>query len=459
MGNRHEHYLEFRRKYPEFIYSGYNISESDRALGLDFHFIIPGLAEFRPRWEIAKPVNQSLDPNDETINKLAFYLGMVELISYWKTTCSPSVRINCGCLSDAQTAWWKKLYEKGLGEFFFTNGIDYNDDFMTIINDNCSSKKCAPSLPKSNIADKTKVLIPIGGGKDSAVTLELLNGYAERFCYIINPRKATLDTVSAGKIPQKNIVTANRTLDQNMLSLNRQGFLNGHTPFSALVAFSSVLTAFVHGIGFIALSNESSANESTVPDSDVNHQYSKSLEFESDFIDYEKRYINSGTKYFSLLRPLTELGIARIFSGLDKYHHVFRSCNVGSKQDKWCADCPKCLFVYIILSPFIEQTKMAGIFGKDMLNDAGLIPTLEKLIGLQPEKPFECVGSRDEVNAALQELVRQYQTSNTPLPLLLRYYKNLDIPERYDIDELSKRYDDRNHVPEQFVPAIKSRLK
>src|SRR5690554_2013263 len=103
MGNRHEHYLEFRRKYPEFIYSGYNISESDRALGLDFHFIIPGLAEFRPRWEIAKPVNQSLDPNDETINKLAFYLGMVELISYWKTTCSPSVRINCGCLSDAQT--------------------------------------------------------------------------------------------------------------------------------------------------------------------------------------------------------------------------------------------------------------------------------------------------------------------------------------------------------------------
>jgi hypothetical protein len=225
------------------------------------------------------------------------------------------------------------------------------------------------------------------------------------------------------------------------------------------VAFSSVLTAFVHGIGFIALSNESSANESTVPDSDVNHQYSKSLEFESDFIDYEKRYINSGTKYFSLLRPLTELGIARIFSGLDKYHHVFRSCNIGSKQDRWCADCPKCLFVYIILSPFIEQAKMAGIFGKDMLDDAGLIPTLEKLIGLQPEKPFECVGSRDEVNAALQELVRQYQTSNTPLPLLLRYYKNLDIPERYDIDELSKRYDDRNHVPEQFVPAIKSRLK
>lgn len=455
MGNRQKDYLEFRKNYPDFVYSGYNISESGQMLGLEFHFHIPGLAEFHPRWEITRPNSKSLQQDAGLMNILAFSLGMVELVSYWKLTCSPKVHINCGSLSEEQCSWWKKLYKKGLGEFFYTNGINAEDDFMSIIADEAYKQP----LSKAIFTDGAKVLVPIGGGKDSAVTLEALNGYAERFCYIINPRKATLDTVAVGMIPPGNVITANRTLDENMLLLNKQGFLNGHTPFSALVAFSSVFTAFIHGIEFIALSNESSANEATVFNSDVNHQYSKSLEFESDFINYEKNYIHSGIQYFSLLRPLTEIGIAKIFSGLKKYHPIFQSCNVGSKQGIWCAKCPKCLFVYIILSPFLQHDEMVRIFGKDMLDDISLLPTFEKLIGLQPEKPFECVGSRDEVNAALQELLRRYEADGTPLPKMVKYYKELDIPIKYDIHEMCKRYDENNHIPKQFVNAIKSRIQ
>lgn len=455
MGNRQEAFLEYRRNYPDFIYSGYNISESGQVVDLEFHFMIPGLAEFNPRWQITKPNSQQPDVDDALLNELAFSLGMVELISYWKLTCSPKVHIECGGLLEAQKVWWKKLYQKGLGEFFYTNGISVDDDFMTIIAD----ERIKYPLPKISFAKKSKVLIPIGGGKDSAVTLEALNGFAERLCYIINPRKATLDTVSVGMIPTDNTIVANRSLDKNMLHLNEQDFLNGHTPFSALVAFSSVLTAYIHGIEFVALSNESSANESTVLNSDVNHQYSKSLEFESDFINYEKSYIDSGIKYFSLLRPLTEIGIAKIFSGLDKYHPIFQSCNVGSKQDLWCARCPKCLFVYVILSPFLKHDEMVSIFGKDMLSDISLLPTLEKLIGLTPEKPFECVGRCDEVNAALQELLRQYETNGLQLPELLKYYRELNISTEYDIDELIKSYDENNHIPEQFVQAIKNKIE
>lgn len=455
MANRQKDFLEFRKKYPDFVYSGCNISESGQVLGLEFHFIIPGLAEFKPRWEITKPNSKPLDQDAGVLNVLVFSLGMVELISYWKITCSPKVHIDCGSLSETQCSWWKKLYKKGLGEFFYTNGINVDDDFMTIIADD-TDKQPPSKVPFTNNA---KILVPIGGGKDSAVTLEALNGYAERFCYIINPRKATLDTVSVAMIPPDNLITANRTLDENMLLLNKQGFLNGHTPFSALVAFSSVLTAFIHGIEFIALSNESSANEATVFNTDVNHQYSKSFEFESDFINYEKNHIHSGIKYFSLLRPLTEIGIARIFSGLKKYHPIFQSCNVGSKQGFWCAHCPKCLFVYIILAPFLKQDEMVRIFAKDMLDDITLLPVFEKLVGIQPEKPFECVGRCDEVNAALQELLRQYETSGTPLPGLVKYYKGLDIPDKYDIHEMCKRYDENNHIPRQFVKAIKSRIE
>jgi len=286
------------------------------------------------------------------------------------------------------------------------------------------------------------------------VTLELLKDIADRYCYIINPRKATLDTVSVSGIPDDKVIIAKRTLDESMLKLNKQGFLNGHTPFSAIVAFSSVLAAYVNGIEFVALSNESSANEATVFGTDVNHQYSKSLEFETDFIEYEKQYISSGVKYFSLLRPLTELGIAKIFAGLTLYHPVFRSCNAGSKNDIWCAACSKCLFVYIILAPFLSEEKMINIFGKNILDDVSLIPTFEQLIGVVPEKPFECVGSRTEVNAALQALLRQ---GNRPL-VLLEHYRKLGIAEAYDIDEIANSYSNDNHIPEKINAELIKRL-
>ena len=454
--DRNEDFLRFRREYPKFVYSGYTVSESTQSLGLDFHFIIPGLAEFRPHWDIRKPEDNTININDKRLNELAFSLGMVELVSYWKLTCSPEIYIECGSLSEKQIQWWKKLYKKGLGEFFYINAVEHCDDLMSFT---CGGASGTEDVDGIASVDDSKVLIPIGGGKDSAVTLELLKNAAQRYCYIINPRKATLETVAASSLSDKSIIIANRTIDENLLALNKRGFLNGHTPFSALVAFSSVLAAYINGIKYVALSNESSANESTVLDSDVNHQYSKSFEFESDFVDYEKEYISSDVEFFSFLRPLTELSIAKIFSELKEYHPVFKSCNVGSKEDVWCAACPKCLFVYIILAPFLSEDEMIGIFGKNMLDDTTLTSTFDKLTGKRPEKPFECVGSREEVNAAMQELVRKYKSSRHNPPALVKYYSELDVTGKYDIAEMCGRIDNNNHVPEKFMQVLKGNLR
>ena len=183
-------------------------------------------------------------------------------------------------------------------------------------------------------------LIPIGGGKDSNVTMELLKEFSDvNRPYIINPRGATVESVIVGGYEGMELAVK-RTLDKEMLRLNKEGYLNGHTPFSAIVAFSSIITAYVNNLKYVVLSNESSANESTVSGSTVNHQYSKSYEFEYDFNTYEKEFIKSGVYYFSLLRPLSEYQIASYFSRLKKYHGVFRSCNKGSHTNIWCADCP-----------------------------------------------------------------------------------------------------------------------
>ena len=151
----------------------------------------------------------------------------------------------------------------------------------------------------------------------------------------------------------------------------------------------------------VALSNESSANEPTIPGTEINHQYSKSLEFEEDFRAYVKANMNDINHYYSYLRPYCELEIAEFFSQYPRYFPVFKSCNAGSKTDVWCCNCPKCLFAYIILSPFIDDQTMIGIFGEDLLNKESLTTYFDELTGIADVKPFECVGTIDEVNQAL----------------------------------------------------------
>ena len=454
--DNYKKYLQFRDNYWEFIYESYNYWINESTIDIEFHFIIPGLAEFKPSWTISKR-NSSYNEPDAVLDNLVFSLGLVELISYWKTTCSPRVHIRCGKLSEDQIDWWKKLYKKGLGEFFYLNGITVDDDFMEIFTEYDPVEDKSLKKEKLVFANE-KVLVPIGGGKDSITSLEILADDKDSYPYIINPRGATIDTVNVAKLGEDKRIIANRSLDKNMLELNKLGFLNGHTPFSAIVAFSSIIAAYVNGIGFVALSNESSANESTVLETDINHQYSKSYEYELDFINYEDRYIASNVKYFSLLRPLTELKIAQLFARYKEYHRIFRSCNVGSKSNIWCGQCSKCLFVYIILSPFLDQEYMINIFDKDLLDDKNMKEIFEKLVGILPEKPFECVGSRGEINAALQELLRQYKSENRPLPYLLDYYKESYDDGKYDIESYLTYLDKNNSIPKDFYDILISKI-
>lgn len=492
-----ERYRLFRTRYPEFIYDRYDIEETTEELSVTYHFQIPGLAEFAPVWRFPKALpgdpgeaaetdagragaaeadaGRAGAASDPLLRDMLFSLGMVELVSYWKTACPPRVVVRAGHLDEAQIRWWKDLYRNGLGEFFYVNQIREADDpsFMEIVAQGGDSRpphsQAGAPLPPAAGASVTSppspgpgtpVLVPIGGGKDSVVTLELLKeGEAQLWGYIINPRGATLHTAETAQIPPRRLIKASRTLDPNMLELNRQGFLNGHTPFSAIVAFSSLIAAKLHNLPYIALSNESSANESTVQGCTVNHQYSKSFRFEKDFHAYTTAYLPGSSYYFSMLRPLSEFQIAAYFARLKDYHRIFRSCNVGSKKDVWCGHCPKCLFVYLILSPFLEQDEVAAIFGKDLLEDETLLETLAQLVGIRAEKPFECVGSRDEVNTALLLTIRRIEEADRPLPKLLEWYKTTGLYGRYLAigDRYHTFFDCENLVPGPWETLVRTR--
>ena len=149
-----------------------------------------------------------------------------------------------------------------------------------------------------------------------------------------------------------------------------------------------------------------------------------------------------------------------LFSKYDKYHPVFKSCNVGSKGEtwSWCCNCPKCLFVYTILSPHLYKEKIINIFGEDLYEKAELQQTFIELLGRGANKPFECVGTYEEVNYSVSKLIKQLETNNQPLPYLLQYYK--DNYELLDTDSinLESRYNEEHHLNEYFEEIIKKAI-
>jgi len=445
---------ELRNVYPEFSYNWYKLDEDDYEYKISYEFEIKNLSKFHPTWCIPKKNNSKFNSeNKELIENMVFNLGMAELVSYWKITCSPLVTIKNIYLNDKQIEWWKKLYFYGLGEFFYKNNIKTNvTNFMNI-------KSGDRKLDKVEINEEFEgALVPIGGGKDSIVTLDVIKeDFNTNMCYVINPRGATEETAETAGYDINRRCYVKRTLDKNMLELNAKGFLNGHTPFSSIVAFSGLLVAYLNKKKYIVLSNEASANESTIYEEEVNHQYSKSYEFEEDFNEYVEENIFKNIKYFSLLRPVSEYQIAKHFAKLPNFYSIFKSCNAGSKENIWCANCSKCLFVYIILSPFMNRKDMIAIFGEDLLEKESLKETLEMLSGIQKNKPFECVGSRDEVNTAICETIKKYENNKEELPLLYKYYKTTNKYEEYKNKEniYNTFFNEENNVPKHYKNMLK----
>ena len=421
-----------RKEFSTFTFEKQTVRRENGTLSLAFDFNLDDRYHFHPTLEIpARPFFDWGNLQMDELEFLAFQIGMTELVSYWKIACPKRVVVKPFALTDSQIKFWEKLYYNGLGEFLYLNGITVSEAELMYI-------ESAGNVPFASVGTmlEDKALVPIGGGKDSVVTLECLRNEMPVIPMIVNPRGATLNCVKVAGYGENDFIVINRTLDPTMLKLNAEGYLNGHTPFSALLAFISVLVVFGSRSKYIALSNENSANESTVPGTNINHQYSKSIEFEADFRNYVAENISDEVQYFSFLRPLSELQIAKLFAQCEAYHPVFRSCNVGSKTDSWCGHCPKCLFTWIILSPFLPKEKLITIFGKDLMADESLRPIFEELNGTAPVKPFECVGTVEEVRACMEAV----------------------NGNRKDVEVILHRFNNEHFLPEKFEKILKTKL-
>ena len=437
---------ELRLKYDSIIYHSFLIEEIENNMKITFDFEIPSLCSFHPTLTLSKEMITNKNIDAEVLNNLVFHIGMIELISYYKCVCPKKVVIEAGYLDEDAKTWFKKLFYNGLGEFLYRNNITISEDELFTFEIN------GPKYEMNSNYNGKGNLIPIGGGKDSTVTLEILKN-CDNKCFMINPKQVHYDCVS--EYASNDICSVKRTIDKELIRLNSEGFLNGHTPFSAIVAFISYLVAYLTERKYIVLSNENSANEPTVLNTNINHQYSKSYEFEKDFDDYVNNYFNLDIHYFSLLRPIKEIQIAYLFSKYSKYHKIFKSCNVGSKENPWiwCANCPKCLFVYIMLVAFLSDEEVIDIFNSNMLDNKSLENTFLELIGVKETKPFECVGTIEEVKFALNMYIKKHNDLTYLVELYKdKYYEDINIDLNY-LETIN------HNVPSEYYELLKEAIK
>jgi hypothetical protein len=417
---------------------GYRLAGSGDSIALEETFELPkGFEE------------PAADPAD--VAAALSGLHRIAGVSYWKTCCPARIEIEGEELSETDAAFWTEVYNSGLGELFFRNGLDP------------AGLARFPGRGEKETAlgraAQGPALVLSGGGKDSVVAYEIVRASGRE--------AATLTMVPAGRdwrlAPdlEGRGLRVFRRLDPRLLELNAAGAYNGHVPFSAILAFTSQLVAVLGGFGNVVVANERSASSGNivVDGVEVNHQWSKSLRFEGLFQEWQRRHLGRVPVYFSLLRPLSELRIARAFSAYPQWFGAVTSCNTnfrlqGDTGRRWCGHCAKCVFAAVLLTPWLDSEQLSEVFGVHPLADPANLPLVQQLLGLGDHKPWDCVGTPGEVTAALWLASQRHAEADLPA---LRWFREEVAPGLTDPEELVRRELDPSpdhRIPPPWLDAL-----
>ena len=331
-------------------------------------------------------------------------LHLLAGVSYYKAAVPPEIRIEAYDIDAGTAALLTSVYENGLGEFAYRNGLSLRGKIRFPASASTESK--APAVQDS----APRALVAIGGGKDSLVSIEALRaaGVDQTVAWVGGSPLIAACAARTG-LPTLNI---GRTLSPLLFELNRRGALNGHIPVTAVNSAILAVAALLTGHDQVVFSNERSASYgSLIPGTgEVNHQWSKGWDFERDFAAHLRSHVATDLHYYSLLRPFSELAVARQFARIDRYDAYFSSCNrnfhlLGERPaQRWCGVCPKCHFVFLALAPFMPKPRLMGIFGRNLLDEPEQAAGFDALMEYRDHKPFECVGEGRESRAAMELL-------------------------------------------------------
>jgi hypothetical protein len=351
--------------------------------------------------------SHGLDDNAEAVRAVAELWFLIAGLSYYKAHAARTIDVGDLPLGDAGRALLQAAVIDGLGEFAYRNELDLRD--VGIVGGR-------PVQTTTCVLDPSTALVPFGGGIDSVVTVRALPASLASTLFVVSPPSGTFapleETASLMNLP---IQRATRALDPQITQPSSQVF-NGHVPVTAMVTLLAAVSALATRRSGVVMSNEHSAS---VPNLSylgrpINHQWSKSLEAERLVSAAIAERCGNDLQVASFLRDRSELWVAQQFVQHRDVLATFRSCNRAFRQQRderatsWCGECDKCLFINLVLAPFLPSSDLDDIFRATApIRRPAMAPALRTLVGLGAEKkPFECVGDPDECAVALHGVVQ-----------------------------------------------------
>ncbi len=393
------------------------------------------------------------------IERMCEMIHMTLGVSYFKMF-GPTVITHPYTFSSEQVAYWELLYTHGLGEYYYTNQLDYRGKVRV--------EGRVGDVQSVELHSSQKALVLHGGGKDSIVSVEVIKKAGIEFdLFAVNHsgiQKGVADVM------HKPIYTIVRKIDQQLIDMSKAGEVyTGHVPISAVYATLAMLYALLHGYTYVVTSNEESAVYGNISylDMIVNHQWSKSQVFESATRAYLSSICGNSLDFFSLLRPLYEIRIAQLFSKFSEYFEVFSSSNHNftissdGKSQRWDVEFSKgkVEFVWALLSAFLSKEDMLRTFQIDVFSREDRLPIFQQLLGEKDVKPLDCVGTPEETIVALYLCYNRGEWNDTPI---MMYFIHEVLPKHKDaIDSYTSyvmEWGDDSHIPHHFTNALRDML-
>lgn len=394
------------KAYQAFYFENYEWDAGAREVRLNYSFDREMRLTETVRFDFEYADGYSAEALDRVLRGLWLAGG----VSYYKAAMPGQIVVEGDALADSEAEFFSTLYRLGLGQLCYENKLSL--DRVARFAGGGVGAIAVGGLGAGGD------LLALGGGKDSLTSAAVLEASGRDFTTFsaVYAAGAAQALVQQGEQLGRPHLNIRREFDPNLHALTREGGYNGHVPVTAIMMFIGLAAAVLSGARQVIFSDESSAGEGNVvyEGVEINHQYSKSLDFERLMQKYVAQHVSPDLNVFSLLRPLGELAIAQLFAQgpFDRFATRFTSCNRsfkhGSAGFMWCGECPKCAFVFLALAPFVSKARLVTLWGENLLEKPELEQAYRELLGLTGHKPFECVGEIEECRQAVRMVTDNY---------------------------------------------------
>lgn len=397
-----------------FIYRSFEVEPGGQTVQFGYEIIHGG-----QRFELAESLRFPTPlPDNPAIQAGLRALHLALGVSYYKIFVSPKI-VQPYQMSAAEADFWNSAYRNGLGEFLYVN--DLTPEVLAKF-----SAQEGQQFPVGEPGNNSGVLLALGGGKDSIVAGELMKSLGQDVSgFVMATGQQLGQTKAVAETMGITLLTVERRIDPKLLELQKMpDAYRGHVPISLIFGLTGTVLALATGKKFVVVGNEASASLPRIQGNfgAVNHQWSKSLEAEAALQAFIHSNIDGSLTYFSAIREMSSVAVAKTFASYPAYFEVFTSDNSVFRLDpgqrpagRWSLTSPKSLSSFILLGPWLAEADLLRTFSRNFLDEASLESLFLSLIGVEGEQPLDCVGTVDELTLSLNLLTKQGKFSDSHL--------------------------------------------